>query len=400
MKNKSIIDKYRGSGKSFAEISEKISKKYPRRDYDLIEKKSFEQELKLLQQEQEKMKVDNEIKKMFKYGGMLKNKYQDGGVMGENPVPSSNVTEVPNFYKDKTMWSKNVTNLQHSEPITLDKLPIKTSLPTKIDSIKTDSPKPIQERIDQSTKITVKQPEKKIEEENTKERSAYTPALIGQGLSTALNLGILAKGYDKSEPITNPYESQALRNLQERSTDTTEQRNQILSAYNAARQNLGNVRSANVRNALETNLMNTVSSNLAQTKMVEQERMNQYKADLANALGSFGQQKAQARLAAEELTARDKGQYLSNISALGASTAESAKFFTEKNLNAINNDLLLKILAEKNPTFNINSELGKRMREGKLLKGDLVELQKLYGKEEGTALFEKFQIKEDKETKG
>jgi hypothetical protein len=368
MKNKSVIDKYRGSGKSFAEISEKISKKYPRRDYDLIEKKSFEQELKLLQQEQEKMKLNNEIKNMFKYGGMLKKKYQEGGVMDEN---TSNVTEV-------------------SDPITLDKLPIKPIKPIK--PIQSNLPKSIQDRIDQSTKITT-------EQEEPNEFSAYTPALIGQGLSTALNLGILAKGYDKSEPVTNPYESQALRNLQERSTDTTEQRNQILSAYNAARQNLGNVRSANVRNALETNLMNTVSSNLAQTKMVEQERMNQYKADLANALGSFGQQKAQARLAAEELTARDKGQYLSNISALGASTAESAKFFTEKNLNAINNDLLLKILAEKNPTFNINSELGKRMREGKLLKGDLVELQKLYGKEEGTALFEKFQIKEDEKTK-
>lgn len=364
MKNKSIIDKYKGSGKSFAEISEEISKKYPRRDYNLLEKKSFEQELKLLQEQQEIMKLNENMKNVFKYGGMLKKKYENGSVLTDpetNPTNTDPKTKLPDPERLQ-IWS--------------DKLPIGV----------------MKWMSEQDKKNTVTSTSQKSDEKQTDTgKSAYTPALIGQGISTALNLGILAKGYDKSDPATNPFESQALRQLQERGIDTTEQRNQIMSAFNAGRQNLQNVRSANVRNALEANLMNVTGEQLAKSKMAEQAQNLQYKGDLANALGSFGQQRAQARLAAEELTARDKGQFLSNLSALGASTAESAKFFTEKNLNKINNDLLLKILSEKYTMFRTNPELGKRLAEGKVTEKDLVELQELFGENTGMIL-DKFEI--------
>lgn len=355
MKNKSIIEKYKGSGKSFAEISEEISKKYPRRDYNLLEKKSFEQELKLLQEQQEIMKLNENMKNVFKYGGMLKKKYENGSVLTEPEINPTNTDPKPEL----------------TAPKRLPELPIGV------------------------IKWMSEQDKKNTNNLTDTGKSAYTPALIGQGISTALNLGILAKGYDKSDPATNPFESQALRQLQERGIDTTEQRNQIMSAFNAGRQNLQNVRSANVRNALEANLMNVTGEQLAKSKMAEQAQNLQYKGDLANALGSFGQQRAQARLAAEELTARDKGQFLSNLSALGASTAESAKFFTEKNLNKINNDLLLKILSEKYTMFRTNPELGKRLAEGKVTEKDLVELQELFGENTGMIL-DKFEFPKSK----
>lgn len=208
------------------------------------------------------------------------------------------------------------------------------------------------------------------------EMSAYAPALIGQGVSTALNLGILAGGYDKVSPVNNPYESQVIRNMASRGIDTTQQRNQILSAYNAAKEGLNNVRSTNVRNTLNTNLMNVTQDNLAESKLQEQGMNNQYKGDFANVLNNLGQQKVQSQTYAEDMTARNKSTFENNLSYFGDLMAQHGESFSAFKANQNMNTALGQILNDKYATtgLGISQETIDKFNSGKATKEDWTEL--------------------------
>lgn len=411
MKNKSIIEKYKGM--SFADASEKISKKYPQRDYNLLQKKAFEEEVKLLMQHQEEVKRKEELAQVFKNGGKLKKKYDVGGPLSVDALQMLAKQVEQQKALALAQGQKlaagqigqnvdyNASGTQISVPDTLpilnsnvssQQVPSNPFVSTPALVSGTDDmvgPDPYRVPANDKVSTTKDAPTEPVG------RSAYTPALLGQGLSTAINLGILAGGYDKEEPVMNPYESESLRNLQERKIDTTQQRNQILSAYNAARENIKNVRSANVRQAMEQNLSNITQDNLAQSKLAEQSQNLQFKGDLANALNNFGQQKVQSQVLADELNARNKGQFLSNLSAFGASTAESSKFFTEKNLNTINNDMLLNILNQKYSTFGIDKSFSDRLSKGLTTPEDFVTLKNAVGEEAAKNIIERFKLKTD-----
>lgn len=372
MKNKSVLEKYKGL--TVAQAAEKISKKYPNRDFDLTQKNSYELELNTLNQHQERLKLVEQAKEVI-------TQFKKGGVLPKYGGGTNDLTE-PAVPKAVNPFAGMLGRVPNIAPLSTPMAPISSMQVTTgpLDSVRSSdyTKGPLDST---ATPITT-----------GRELSAYTPALIGQGLSTALNIGLLAGGYDKVAPSTNPYESEVKNLMASRSIDTTQQRNQILSAYNAAREGLSGARSANVRNALDANLMNVTQDSLAQSKLQEQQINLGLKGDYANTLNSLGQQKAAAQFAADELTAQNKGQFESNVSAVGAGLADSAKFFTTQKLNTIQNKLYADIVSTKYQNFGLNKEVVDRLSQGKLTPDDIIIIKKAYGEAAGEELIKRFEL--------
>lgn len=425
MKKESVVDKYKGQ--TMSSIAKAIEKKYPNKDTDLIQKESFNQELKMLFSHQEKKKMISEMEdaiKQFKCGGKLP-KHAYGGLLGDPNDPKKTYSilgdqpllglqnslgyqgQINNMYPGQisypNTWAETPRPQDNIQPIeTLPISPMGYNGPPKpftgqVDTLKSgitnETPSvfggnPL--TIDNSLGMSTPQDAPTTPREGG---SAYTPALVGQGLSTIINAGILAGGYDKVAPVDNPYESQVKNLMASRGIDTTQQRNQILSSYNAAKDNLDNVRSPNVRNALDANMLNIVGDNLAESKLNEQNLNNSYKADYSQVLNSLGRDKANAQVYAETATAQNKGQFQSNLSAEGASIANNAQFFTNKKLNDVQNKLLGDILSNKFADVGLNPDVVTRLNEGKLTPNDITKLQGTLGKEKADSLIEAFKLK-------
>lgn len=414
-KRQHISEKYKG--KSFSEVAEAISKKYPLKDTDTIQKKSFALEMDNLMRLQEQVRAEESVNSEFEYGGAIP-KYLNGSTI----LPLEALKQLGTTAAQQQAFAiaqgqklaagqigSNVDYQnslgQVSVPPTLPTLNSQVSSQTipgnpfvsRTDIVQTDDKSGIQDRnmfgdnplvINNSSGMSKPEDAPKTGSES----SAYLPAYIGQGLSTALNLGILAGGPDKEAPIDNPYE-QEVRRLSNQSIDTTQQRNQILSSYNAALQNLGNVRSANVRNALQANLARGTADSMAQSKLAEQQANIGIRQNYANVLNQLGMQKAQAQQVAQEINARNKGQFQSNVSALGANLAESSKFFTEKKLNSAQNQLMLDILNAKGTTVGITPDLWLRFKEGNYTESDVLALKNKYGEVAANQIIEGFKLK-------
>lgn len=392
-KNTSIIDKYKGSGKSLAAISKEIANKYKNRDSDLVEKESFKTELQALHDYQEQLRLQDQVQEsinQYMCGGKIK--YEDGGIIKDvngNPIILNNMQ--PGQISYPNTWSDTLAIPETLNNDNLIAKPFASIGPPKpfneqVDTLSTNIGDSIYEVPGSNKFSTPQDAPTNSDNTNTRDGSAYTPALVGQGLSTLLNAGILAQGYDKVRPVNNPYEGDIKRLMQERGIDTTQQRNQILSGYNAARQNLNNVRSANIRNALDANLLNITQDNLAQSKLQEQQINQGFKADLANSLNNLGQQRVQATTYADELTARNKGAWQSELSNLGAN-------ITEKKLNEVQNKMLSDILSNKYADVGLNADVATRLSQGKLTPDDITILKNKYGDKETENLIKAFEVK-------
>jgi len=380
MKKASVIDKYKGSGLSLAEVSEKLAKKYPNRDFDLIQKNSFEKELSELADYQDKRKLVAkmaEAVKEFKKGGEL-SKYPYGGLLGDpNKKTYSTLEDQPLYTPEVSpMPLFNMNNLG-SGLFGTPQMPVN---PNQINTLTVEDPQNTQTTdntiLTRDNPITLGNNNTTIQPRGSGEMSAYTPALLGQGLSTILNAGILAQGYDKVAPIDNSYENEVKNLMASRSIDTTQQRNQILSSYNAAKEGLNNVRSSNVRNALDVNLMNVAQDNLASSKLQEQVANAGFKGDYANVLNNLGRDKAQAKTYAEQATAQNKSTFENNLSYFGDLMAQHGESFSAFKANQNMNTALGKILNDKYASsgLGISQDTIDKFNSGKATEQDWIEL--------------------------
>lgn len=211
------------------------------------------------------------------------------------------------------------------------------------------------------------------------EGNVYTPALLGSAANIGINAAILAGGYDKVAPNNNKYEDEVRTTMQDRNIDMTAVQNRIQGAFNAGRENLKNARSANVRNAFDQNLSVGAMEQTANASLQQQQINNQYKADYANVINNLGMQDVQARNLSDELTARNKGQFQSNLSQFGANVAENSKFFTKLKANDKMNALYLDIINQTSNDFQIDPDLLGKLKQGKfsdISEGQWLQLKK------------------------
>jgi len=317
MKKKSVRNKYKG--KTYAEVAEKIGKKYPERDYNLVQRRAYEAEMRQLIQSQEAQRTAETAKEMRK-GGWIK-KYSGGG--GFDPQ---------DFYRG------------HVDPMTVRAAPIEPSF--------WDKAKSFGKKAWGATKDWYKE-------------DAAAPAILGKGLNLAVNLGQIMGGYDKVQPHYNPYEGDVRRNLASRRVDMTPIENKIMSSRNAMmKQNRNNARSLNTQRSLDANTESIVADKLSQAGFQEQTMNNRYRMQEAGMLGRLGQQKARANFMADELTARNKGAHQSQVSQFGQQLGDISMVGTKARMTRAYNQLMTDVLNNKYADFAITPDLVNRLFTG------------------------------------
>jgi len=399
MKSKDLKSIY--SGKTFAEAASIISNKYKKRDTDLTQKLSYEMEIAELMKLNEAVKMQSEadamVKDKLKCGGKVK--MEEGNFLTDPTagVPPGNISwiaqqQLPNppltdaapprtglpLMPLFTLPTLNKPPLQNLGPVTnnsglatVNQLPANNQITLGkniapvidssgqfkgVDSSKTDSSGTKKPNIFQ-----------RMFGENS---NIYNPALAGLAANMGLNAAILAGGYDKEAPQTNKYESDVRRLMEGRGIDSTAVQNRINASMRANMENTQNVRSANVRNALLQNIGATAMEQTSGAELQAQQVRNQLTGEYAGMLNNLGLQESQARMTARELTARNKGQFLTNLSKLGQTAAEGGKFFTTLKANDKLNELYTNVLNLKFEDFGVGTDLIKKIRNGEELSAD------------------------------
>lgn len=182
----------------------------------------------------------------------------------------------------------------------------------------------------------------------------YTPAVIGQGLESLINLGILSKGVDKEQNRFNPYE-QDVRRLTDQDIDLTQAANNIRSQFNVGLDTTKNVRSANVRNALVQNLTNTSQNSLANQALQAQQMNIGLDTQQAQVLNNLGQQRVQNQVYTDDIRARNKAVYDNELSKFAVDLADSGKGLTAYRVNESANRMMFDILNKKYADFGVSS---------------------------------------------
>jgi hypothetical protein len=383
---KHLMDKYKG--KTFAEAATLIASKYKNRDTDATQKSSYDMEIQELMRMNESVKMKDaamqNAKQILKCGGKMK--YNNGGELNKKNKLSKN--EIPHKDAGKPVNQENLFMLPYLGATPPDNIGMQAPLmpqaplasaynPTT--SVSDSIGNTLRSAMSGPGRINVQPPLKEGESFQILQQpkkpgllkrmfgpdsNIYNPAMAGQLANLGINVAMLAGGYDKEAPTTNKYESDVKRLMAERSIDNTAVQNRITGAANAARQNLQNVRSANVRNAMEQNIGASQMEQAAGAELQSQQMRNQLTGEYANVLNNLGLQDAQARFAANELTARNKGNYQTNLSAFGAGLAENSKFFTRLKANDKLNQLYTEIINLKAEDVGIGEELWKKITTG------------------------------------
>ncbi len=405
---KHLKQKY--AGLSFAEAATKIGSKYPKRDLDLTAKKSYEMEMAELMRMNESAKVlsevESNVKEILKCGGKVK--MANGGPFEDVPAGNTNwmaqqsgdplIPQLGNPLSALAVPSKTAGNMVSFQVPQLFK-PDASALEGPLGferkpANQTSIVQPLTRNTSPDILSEMKQGQTFNEPNTTpvkdrdgnwlqktfgEEGNVYTPALLGSAANLGINAAILAGGYDKVAPNNNKYEDEVRTTMQDRNIDMTAVQDRIQGAFNAGRENLKNARSANVRNAFDQNLAIGAMQQTADASLQEQQMNNQYKGDYANVINNLGMQDVQARNLSDELTARNKGQFQSNLSQFGANVAENSKFFTKLKANDKMNSMYLDIINQTSNDFQIDPDLLGKLKQGKfsdISEGQWLQLKK------------------------
>jgi hypothetical protein len=367
---KSILEK--NKGKSFAEVAKSIEKQYPDREFDPLQRRSYETAMTTLIKHQEQKKTLETMKqaqKMMKNGGKLE--YKNGGKLkyqGGGPLMQTLMAQL----------------LQKSggNPANI--------LKQDAQNLQTDLLKPQERQFDlQTSQAELKssfgdQLSNALSKAGTKikdfvQNDADAPAMIGKGVEMIGNLGMLAGGPDQESPAYNPYEEDVRRTMEGRSVDSTAQRNAILEARNRALGNNSNyARSKNVQTALNQNIEATTGDQVAQS-LLQQDQINEgFAGQLAATLNQLGGQRVQAETFTNELNARNKGNYQTQVSRFLSDISGTGMDLTAQKYNQQMNNLMTEILNNKYADFGVNPEIMQKALDGTATPEELQKLGQLF----------------------
>ena len=331
---KDIRTKYKG--KTFAEASELVSAKYPKRELVTADMNAFYAEM----DELEKLQKVAQARQDAVDARSLNGEIPEYGLGTPEPVDTLGLSIPVNPILEEGLFSDGVTQ------------------PTPY----ANSATPLRKAAYKAGQAL---------------ESPYAPTVSGQALSLGLNAAMLAGGYDDVQPEYNLNDNKTASILGGLSTDSTAVRNAILSQRNAGLTNIQNQgRTPAVQNALLANFDANVGGQLAESELKESQANNQYKTNYANLLNNQGGQAANARSVAKDLTARNKGAFQNELSKLGVSLADNGKFITRMKLNENQNKLAIDILNSKYSDFGLSEKVANQLLSGKTTDSELIELKK------------------------
>lgn len=416
-KKKGFQEEYKGQ--DFATISDRISNKYKNRDFDKLEQNAFDAEMKELikhqtiaqervnAQEQRKFEFGS-TNPTFKLGQNLNdpNSIQPLGATSMNPlgIPVRGLNDPSAADLQRVQDSQVIRNDRQTQDLSIN-----AGVPAELGRNLNANPRnnpidfintgvggqfdiPARELGDLSTGVPSQRKSGSfLDKVKTALSNDYAPALIGQGINTAINAGMLLGGADKEAPNYNPNEQRVERLMADRNIDNAAQRNAILGQQNAARANVRNTGgSGNSQNALLSGLDSNFAKALANSDLQQQQTNNQYKGEFANVLNSLGESRKNADNQADIINAQNKGRWESELSKLGMSVGDSAKFLTKMRANKTSNEVMTNILNLKYKSFGLNPETMANIVSGKGSEGELLILKNAISSNPELETFTKF----------
>lgn len=358
------------SGKTFADVSKYIDKKYKNKNSDL-DNKARNMELKLLSLENEQAKdLDT-----YKNGGNIP-KYPDGGdllfdePLGDEPYLGSHLLE----------------NKQGNEWIALDKPVLYQIMDNEAKTKTYTQPEGYNLPMDLTKPTSTIPKSETTSEETTTDKKGFNyilPSIIGKGTELLGKAAILGKGYDRVTPRLNE-EAMRIKNLMaKRGIDYTALVNRINLSKNAQMQSNQNARSLNVKRALDNATYANAQQQKMNTKLQENQLNNQYRGEEAQMLDKLGMEKAQALHTADVEEAQNKGQYQTNVGTLLGDIGRAGAFETKRRVNDMQVKESLALLGEKYADFGVDEETYKRLMNGTYTNSDLKVLNKSVIKHKG-----------------
>lgn len=381
MKNKSVISRYKGL--TFAEAAEKIDKKYNNRTIDNVAANSYEVEMKELAKANEIVKIKNQVANFKAQPNFSTNNENIEGAFSLNLDTLNNVPLENPFDNMVNRFSDhNMINPLAQRTINPTSQNPNNNLQTSNINIAPDTAEDKLNYMLSKTGAKIGEGAKKVGD--WYKNDPYAPAYTGAAVSGLTNALILAQGYDKVPPRFNTEANDVKRLMQERTINMDSLRQDLASNRNAALQSTEGLRSNSVRMAAQQGIHNNMNDAIGKLGLQEQQINNQFKGEYANVLNSIGQQNAQASAISDDLTARNKGQYLSNVSAFAASIGENSKFLTKQKLQDNMNKFMIDVLNKQNVNVKISDDFFSKFKSGKLSDSDWIKLN--LGQEEVDSL--------------
>jgi hypothetical protein len=353
-----IKEKYKGL--SFADIAEKIGSKYKNRDNDPIAMRSFKQEINDLKNLQEAYRLKEQ----------LKNTTSKQAVNSDNLPMAFNGLDLtkPLEFLTRDVQQFNVdagNKLFDFRTQDLNKL----SLPTLPNTTQ------IQTTTQQGTPTSVPdivEPTKKTGKEKLKEfmDNPYNAMTLGKGIE-GLGKGLmLAGGYDKFDPITNPNQQEALDLIRSQRVNDEALRNEMIAGREAALANLSNVRSTAVQQAAQQNVFDTTTTQLGRAELQTQGLRNQLSSQMASALLQTGQQDVAAQERARQLNIASKAGYQQSLQNMLESVGATGEEITQFEQGIATNAFVSNLLATGN--FELDTTCLEDYQRGKSVSSNCI----------------------------
>lgn len=227
--------------------------------------------------------------------------------------------------------------------------------------------------------IKVDEPTKEVE--NSKTFSFFddiadeetTPALIGKGIQAGIQALQAIKPAEQQNLYLNP-EADNVRRLSNNRIDMQQAFNDQDLAYNAGRNSiLDNARGdGNVLSNLQALSANRMRSR-GQLSLNQQQIDSELRLQNAGNLNNLGQQEAQARLIRADIQSANDARRRDSVRALGATVGNAGTFITNKKVNDLRGNEVLRLLNLRNENFETVDDIkdykkATRDSNGKLIK--------------------------------
>jgi len=377
-----MFDKYKG--KTFAQISKVIDKKYPARETDNAQRNAFQAEMSALMQKQEEMKAIAQPQNdgsSFAFGGGLTqamrnaSPYMTGAqLMSDTPITT---------YPTTGMLPRQdgiVNPIQSGAEAQMNPIPggrarVTPMLPSKQSYDMGDPELPMIQIGEQFSASDPPTPFGQTKVGNYLQDNIYAPVAIGKGLEFAAKAFQLADGYDTVDPELNPNSSRIRQIMGDRRINLDAVRNDALSGYNANVEGANPVRSQAVRQSIIQNAGNSLTGAMSSASLSEQQANNQYRAEEAQSLDSLGQQEVAARNYTEQLNNQSKAGYQQSLQNLFTSVGNAGQELTNFRAGIAQQQLLAETLRTANFQFgDAKDTLRNAARNGEMTMDDIIKV--------------------------
>ena len=397
------------SGKTFAAVSKAIDKAFKGKNTTL-DSRTRKKQLEMLKQQNEASRIEvesNQPKQQFNNGGTIDptklvgeeiiaakqdndytyNPFQQNSPLAYSTTPISTITPttVGTQNGKAQALSRQLRNLGSTAKANVagQGIPGMTfkgqkAYPFK-DKYSTKEIEPIQGSIEQT--FDMGKAEKLAEEDTkfpTKEKKGsdyLTAARIGKGIEMAGKAGIMSAGFDKVNPELNPQAKRVAELMRNRNINSQAQLNQINLQRNAALANNQSARSLNVKRALDQRTYSAAAQQSANAKLQEQMQNAGYRGQEAQVLSRLGSEEAQAKVYAADATARNKGQWLTNLGTVLGDVGRAGAFESKVKMNDMQVAESLAMLGTKYENYGIDGTTIERLKKGKYTLKDIDKLQ-------------------------